>query len=222
MRRSTISRSNAFEPLSRRFGLPRPLLLTARTENFLYGIQDLDETIRRLQAFESAGRTSSMPPGYETSMKCEPMSPLLGDPSTSSWDLPIPRSGPRISPRSAFGARVSGASCAARSALLPGRRGIHAERIFRIPTPTRSDRDSAGSPPHSRRPHPLSSIDNGLGEFEVCPRRPGEEVEESDGGLRLAGRSEHLRASVIRWCQPLRGGSSDAIPGLRQYGPQGL
>ncbi|HEX6355475.1 isocitrate lyase/phosphoenolpyruvate mutase family protein [Actinophytocola sp.] len=35
--------------------LPFPFTLTARAENFLYGRQDLDDTIRRLQAFEEAG-----------------------------------------------------------------------------------------------------------------------------------------------------------------------
>lgn len=32
-----------------------PFMVTARSENFLHGIQDLDDTIRRLQAFERAG-----------------------------------------------------------------------------------------------------------------------------------------------------------------------
>lgn len=35
--------------------LPFPFTLTARAENFLYGRADLDDTIRRLQAFEAAG-----------------------------------------------------------------------------------------------------------------------------------------------------------------------
>ena len=35
--------------------LPFPFMLTARTENFLNGRPDLDDTIRRLQAFERAG-----------------------------------------------------------------------------------------------------------------------------------------------------------------------
>jgi 2-methylisocitrate lyase-like PEP mutase family enzyme len=35
--------------------LPFPFTLTARAENFLYGRDDLDDTIRRLQAFEKAG-----------------------------------------------------------------------------------------------------------------------------------------------------------------------
>ncbi len=35
--------------------LPFPFMLTARSENFLRGIPDLDDTIKRLQAFERAG-----------------------------------------------------------------------------------------------------------------------------------------------------------------------
>jgi len=35
--------------------LPHPFMLTARTENFLYGRPDLDDTIRRLVAFAEAG-----------------------------------------------------------------------------------------------------------------------------------------------------------------------
>ncbi|MFF1918970.1 oxaloacetate decarboxylase [Streptomyces sp. NPDC058221] len=36
-------------------GLPFPFTVTARAENFLYGRPDLDDTIRRLQAYEEAG-----------------------------------------------------------------------------------------------------------------------------------------------------------------------
>jgi len=40
-----------------------PFLLTARTENYLRGNPDLDDTIRRLQAFEAAGADVLMAPG---------------------------------------------------------------------------------------------------------------------------------------------------------------
>jgi len=43
--------------------LPFPFVLTARTENFLWGRPDLDDTIRRLQAFEKAGADVLMAPG---------------------------------------------------------------------------------------------------------------------------------------------------------------
>jgi 2-methylisocitrate lyase-like PEP mutase family enzyme len=43
--------------------LPFPFTLTARTENFLRGNPDLDDTIRRLQAFERAGAEVLFAPG---------------------------------------------------------------------------------------------------------------------------------------------------------------
>jgi len=43
--------------------LPFPFTLTARTESFLRGNPDLDDTIRRLQAFEKAGADVLMAPG---------------------------------------------------------------------------------------------------------------------------------------------------------------
>ena len=44
-------------------GLPFPFTLTARTENYLRGKNDLDDTIRRLQAFERAGADVLFAPG---------------------------------------------------------------------------------------------------------------------------------------------------------------
>ena len=43
--------------------LPFPFTLTARSENFLHGRADLDDTIRRLQAFERAGADVLFAPG---------------------------------------------------------------------------------------------------------------------------------------------------------------
>ena len=44
-------------------GLPRDFVLTARAENHLHGQGDLDDTIRRLQAFEAAGADVVYAPG---------------------------------------------------------------------------------------------------------------------------------------------------------------
>ncbi len=41
----------------------RPFLMTARTENYLYGNPDLDDTIKRLQAFSNAGADVLYAPG---------------------------------------------------------------------------------------------------------------------------------------------------------------
>ena len=43
--------------------LPFPFMLTARAHNFLYASPSLDETIRRLQAFEKAGADVLFAPG---------------------------------------------------------------------------------------------------------------------------------------------------------------
>jgi 2-methylisocitrate lyase-like PEP mutase family enzyme len=43
--------------------LPVPFTLTARAENLLWGVPDLDETIRRLQAFEAVGASVLYAPG---------------------------------------------------------------------------------------------------------------------------------------------------------------
>jgi 2-methylisocitrate lyase-like PEP mutase family enzyme len=43
--------------------LPFPFTLTARAENFLWGRNDLDDTIKRLQAFEAAGADVLYSPG---------------------------------------------------------------------------------------------------------------------------------------------------------------
>jgi len=45
---------------------PFPFTLTARAENFLRGNPDLDDTIRRLQAFEKAGADVLFAPGLPT------------------------------------------------------------------------------------------------------------------------------------------------------------
>lgn len=43
--------------------LPHPFIFVARAENFLHGRPDLDDTIRRLQAFERAGADALYAPG---------------------------------------------------------------------------------------------------------------------------------------------------------------
>jgi len=43
--------------------MPFPFMLVGRAENFIHGRPDLDDTIRRLQAFASAGASVLFPPG---------------------------------------------------------------------------------------------------------------------------------------------------------------
>jgi 2-methylisocitrate lyase-like PEP mutase family enzyme len=56
-----VERVQAAVELAR--SLPVPFLLTARAENLLHGRLDLDDTIRRLQAFEKAGADVLYAPG---------------------------------------------------------------------------------------------------------------------------------------------------------------
>jgi 2-methylisocitrate lyase-like PEP mutase family enzyme len=46
--------------------LPFPFIVSARAENFLYGIPDLNDTIRRLEAFADAGADVLFAPGLTT------------------------------------------------------------------------------------------------------------------------------------------------------------
>ena len=71
--------------------LPIPFMLTARAENFLYGRRDLDDTIKRLQAYEAAGADVLYAPGLHsfdemrtvTSSLSKPFNVVMGfgDPS---------------------------------------------------------------------------------------------------------------------------------------------
>src|SRR5215208_6354097 len=45
---------------------PRPFVLTARSENFLHGRRDLDDTIARLQAYQEAGADVLYAPGLRS------------------------------------------------------------------------------------------------------------------------------------------------------------
>lgn len=49
--------------------LPFPFVLVARAENFLHGRPDLDDTIRRLQAFEAAGADALYAPGLTSAQE---------------------------------------------------------------------------------------------------------------------------------------------------------
>lgn len=77
--------------------LPFPFTLTARAENLLYGLEDIEETIRRLQAFEAAGADVLYAPGLYSiddiqrvaSSLTKPLNVVMGfaDPSLSQSDL---------------------------------------------------------------------------------------------------------------------------------------
>jgi len=59
---------------------PHPFVLTARAENFLRGKPDLDDTIRRLQAFEKAGADVLFAPGLPSLEAVRTVCASLGKP----------------------------------------------------------------------------------------------------------------------------------------------
>ena len=79
-----------------------PLLLTARCENLLHGVQDLDDTIARLCAYRDAGADCVYAPGLTTAEQIETVVDAVGVPvNVLAWPT-----GPSV-PRSA--APVGGA-----------------------------------------------------------------------------------------------------------------
>jgi 2-methylisocitrate lyase-like PEP mutase family enzyme len=60
--------------------LPVPFMLTARAENLLHGRLDLDDTIRRLQAFEAAGADVLYAPGLARREDIEAVVRAVGRP----------------------------------------------------------------------------------------------------------------------------------------------
>lgn len=74
--------------------LPFPFVLTARAENYLYGRRDLEDTIRRLQAYEAAGADVLYAPGLraieDVRAVCEAVSQpvnVLAAPGFSTQEL---------------------------------------------------------------------------------------------------------------------------------------
>jgi len=62
------------------FELGIPLVVTARAENLLRGVDDLDDTINRLQAFEAAGADVLYAPGIKSSNQLRTVTASLDKP----------------------------------------------------------------------------------------------------------------------------------------------
>lgn len=62
----TLAVERVHAAVERAKSLPMPFMLTARAENFLHGRRDLDDTIKRLQAFESVGADVLYAPGLRS------------------------------------------------------------------------------------------------------------------------------------------------------------
>ena len=71
--------------------LPYPFVLTARSENFIRGRPDLDDTLWRLQAFEKAGADVLYAPGLPDEralrLACKTLTSALGPSMTMSLSL---------------------------------------------------------------------------------------------------------------------------------------
>jgi len=108
-----------------------PFLLTARAENFLRGKNDLDDTIRRLQAFESAGADVLYAPGLTTLDQVRAVTSSVSKPVNV---LAVMISGATVAQLSAAGAkRLSvggGLARAAITALLKASKEMRDQGTF--------------------------------------------------------------------------------------------
>ncbi len=68
--------------------LPFPFVLVGRAENHLHGRPDLDDTIRRLQAFEAAGADALFAPGLTRSEDIRTVCASVGRPVNVVMSLP--------------------------------------------------------------------------------------------------------------------------------------
>jgi 2-methylisocitrate lyase-like PEP mutase family enzyme len=69
-------------------GLPEDFVLTARCENFLWNRADLDDTVRRLQAFEKAGADVLYAPGLRDIESIRTVCTAVGKPVNVVMGLP--------------------------------------------------------------------------------------------------------------------------------------
>jgi 2-methylisocitrate lyase-like PEP mutase family enzyme len=74
--------------------LPFPFVLVGRAENFLHGRPDLDDTIRRLQAFSDVGADALYAPGLAKAEDIQTVCQSVSKPPDQRRIRPEPR-GPR-------------------------------------------------------------------------------------------------------------------------------
>ena len=123
--------------------LPYPFTLTARAENFLFGPPDLDDTIRRLQAFERVGADVLYAPGLPSLESIHTVCAALGKPVNVVMGL----NGPRLTVAALAEAGVrrislgSALSRAAFGALLRAAREIQQDGTFDFVANSPSFRD---------------------------------------------------------------------------------
>jgi 2-methylisocitrate lyase-like PEP mutase family enzyme len=93
--------------------LPVPFVLTARAENLLHGRPDLDDTIRRLQAFEKAGADVLYAPGLRDIPPIRTAVRAVGKPLNVVMSARRPRHHPGPARRGGRQAHQRGARCRA-------------------------------------------------------------------------------------------------------------
>ena len=98
--------------------LPVPFMLTARAENLLHG-RDLDDTIRRLQAFERVGADVLFAPGVRDLATIRAVVAAVGKPVNVVMSARIPTSPRPSSRRPAQAVRRRGALSRLTLAALP-------------------------------------------------------------------------------------------------------
>lgn len=126
-----------------------PMVLTARCENLLYGITDLDDTIARLRAYRDAGADCVYAPGLATADQVRAVVDAVGVPvNVLAWP-----NGPTVAEIGAAGGRrvsVGGAlASTAYGALMAGARELleHGTTGFRSVRLLPDDRRSFGAAP---------------------------------------------------------------------------
>jgi 2-methylisocitrate lyase-like PEP mutase family enzyme len=111
--------------------LPFPFTLTARAENFLQGIADLDDTIRRLQAYAAAGAAvlyaPCLPGLEEIKAVCAAMAPKPVNVLVGGGELTVADMAGAGARRVSLG---SGLSRVALSAFMAAAREIHETGTF--------------------------------------------------------------------------------------------
>lgn len=137
--------------------LPRPFVLTARAENLLWGRPDLDDTVRRLQAYAEAGADVLYAPGLKTADQVarvvqavapRPVNVLMGL-AGSTLDLPtVATLGVRrVSVGSSFARAAYGELLRAASGVLQTGRFDYADRATPFATMNAAMRSGGGLPP---------------------------------------------------------------------------
>ena len=112
--------------------LPFPFTLTARAENFLHGRPDLDDTIRRLQAFAQAGADVLYAPGLKDLATIRQVAAAVGKPV----NVLMASADPKLTVKDLEGAgvrRISTGSGLARlglGAFMRGARALKEEGSF--------------------------------------------------------------------------------------------